>query len=162
MSGTDHKIPTVLIVEDDDNDFMFLELALVAEKFEANIRHVCDGEEAIEYLSGENDFANRDLYPMPKLMVLDVKMPRKNGFEVLAWLRQHAALATLPVIIFSSSGQPADVKRAYDLGATAYLVKPSSYLSYSEVVQTIKHFLPQSGGQPPEGQDVRTFPNRLR
>src|SRR5690349_9311232 len=128
-----HKIPTLLIAEDDDNDFLFLERALMLEKFEANIRRVCDGDEAIEYLCGENHFADRDAHPMPNLIVLDLKMPRKNGFEVLAWLRKQSELGTLPVVVFSSSEEPGDVENAYNLGATGYLVKPSSYLAYGQI-----------------------------
>src|SRR4051812_43567819 len=135
------KIPTLLIAEDDDNDFVFLEEAMAMEKLDASIQRACDGVEAVEYLAGENRFANRDAYPLPELIVLDLKMPRKSGFEVLTWLRQHPDLGKLPVIVFSSSEEPADVKKAYSLGANAYLVKPSSYLSYSEVVRTLKGFL---------------------
>ena len=136
-----NKIPTLLIVEDDDNDFIFLERALQLEKFEADVQRACDGVEAIEYLAGENDFADREAHPLPSLMVLDLKMPRKNGFEVLAWLREHSELETLPVVVFSSSEEPEDVENAYNLGASGYLVKPSSYLSYPEIVRTLREFL---------------------
>ena len=102
-----YQKPTLLIVEDDDNDFLFLERALGMENFEANIRRACDGVEAIEYLAGENDFANREAHPLPHLILLDLKMPRRNGFEVLEWLREHSELETLPVVVFSSSEEPA-------------------------------------------------------
>jgi len=90
-----NQLPTLLIVEDDENDFLFLQRALANEQFEVQVQHACDGVEAIEYLAGENDFANRDVHPLPNLMVLDLKMPRKNGFEVLAWLREHSEIGTL-------------------------------------------------------------------
>ena len=70
--------PTLLIVEDDDNDFVFLERALVMEKFEARVQRVCDGVEAIEYLSGENAFANRDKHPLPSFIVLDLKLSART------------------------------------------------------------------------------------
>src|SRR5436309_1950863 len=132
------NLPTLLIVEDDDNDFVFLKEALTVEKLETKVQRACDGVEAIEYLAGEGEFAARDVYYHPQLLLLDLKMPRKIGFEVLAWIRKHPSLARLPVVIFSSSEEPADVKKASLLGANAYLVKPSSYLSYSRVVQTLR------------------------
>jgi CheY-like chemotaxis protein len=135
------EIPTLLIAEDDDNDFVFLERALEIEKFEANIRRARDGEEAIDYLCGENHFADREAHPLPHLLVLDLKMPLVNGFEVLEWLREHSELETLPVVVLSSSEEPADVQKAYELGASGYLVKPSSCLSYSEIVRTLREFL---------------------
>src|SRR5690348_15365532 len=96
-------IPKLLIAEDDDNDFTFLELALKIEKFEAQIQRVYDGVEAIEYLAGENRFADRETHPWPDLVILDLKMPRKTGFDVLAWLRNQPDVPIIPVVIFSSS-----------------------------------------------------------
>jgi CheY-like chemotaxis protein len=151
------KIPTLLIVEDDDNDFIFLERALELEKFGAEVQRACDGVEAIEYLAGENDFANREVHPLPSLVVMDLKMPRKSGFEVLAWLREHCELETLPVVIFSSSEEPADVENAYNLGASGYLVKPSSYLSYPEIVRTLREFLVNGSEQNSKEGTARPF-----
>lgn len=154
--------PTLLIVEDDDNDFLFLERSLAMANLEADIRRACDGNEAIDYLAGANASANRELYPLPELMVLDLKMPRKNGFEVLAWLREQPDLGSLPVVVFSSSEEPADVERSFDYGASAYLVKPSSYLSYSEVVQTLKQFLLDGVGHDSRERGARTYYKRLK
>jgi DNA-binding NarL/FixJ family response regulator len=90
-------------------------------------------------------------------MILDLKMPRKNGFEVLAWLRERPDFCKLPVVIFSSSEEPEDVEHAYNLGASAYLVKPSSYTSYSEVVETLKQFLSSGYDHSVVGRIVRTY-----
>jgi CheY-like chemotaxis protein len=144
-----NQLPTLLIVEDDENDYFFLERALVAAKLEVQIQRACDGLEAIEYLAGENDFADREVHPLPHLMVLDLKMPGKDGFEVLAWMREQAELGTLPVVVFSSSEEPGDVENAYNLGAAGYLVKPSSYISYSEIVRTLGEFLVNGYEQKP-------------
>jgi len=156
-----NQLPTLLIVEDDENDFLFLQRALANEQFEVQVQHACDGVEAIEYLAGENDFANRDVHPLPNLMVLDLKMPRKNGFEVLAWLREHSEIGTLPVVVLSSSEEPADVENAYNLGATGFLVKPSSYLAYSEIVRTLKQFLANGYEQDPIEREARTYHRAL-
>jgi CheY-like chemotaxis protein len=150
------EIPTLLIAEDDDNDFLFLERALGIEKFEANIRRACDGVEALEYLAGENDFANRDAHPLPHLILLDLKMPRRNGFEVLEWLREHSELETLPVVVLSSSEEPSDVEKAYELGASGYLVKPSSCLAYGEIVRTLREFLVNGFKREPSESESRT------
>jgi CheY-like chemotaxis protein len=150
------QIPTLLIAEDDDNDFVFLERALESEKFEANIRRACDGAEAIDYLCGENQFADREAYPLPHLLVLDLKMPGRNGFEVLEWLRAHSEVETFPVVVFSSSEEPEDVQKAYELGASGYLVKPSSYLAYSELVRTLRGFLVNGSKREPSEIESRT------
>lgn len=156
-----NQIPTLLIVEDDDNDFLFLERALAIEKFGAQVQRACDGAEAIEYLAGENDFANRDNHPLPQLIVLDLKMPRRNGFDVLAWMREHSELETLPVVVFSSSEEPADVEKAYELGAAGFLVKPSSYLAYFEIVRTLREFLVNGYEQKPGERKAATGPRAM-
>jgi CheY-like chemotaxis protein len=156
-----NQLPTVLIVEDDENDFLFLERALAIEKFGAHVQRACDGVEAIEYLAGENDFADRANHPLPQLIVLDLKMPRRNGFEVLAWMRQRPKLGALPVVVFSSSEEPGDVEKAYNLGASGYLVKPSSYLAYSEIVRTLGEFLVNGCEQKPGQRKARTAPRAM-
>jgi CheY-like chemotaxis protein len=130
---------------------------MVAEKLDANVQRACDGVEAIQYLAGENKFANRDAFPLPELVVLDLKMPRKSGFEVLGWVRNHPDFGKLPVIVFSSSEEPADVKKAYSLGANAYLVKPSSYLAYSEVIRTLRGFLLHGVEQQMGKNPIKTY-----
>jgi CheY-like chemotaxis protein len=155
-------IPTVLIVEDDDNDFLFLERALSIENFEAQIRRASDGVEAIDYLAGEGEFANRDAHAFPDLMVLDLKMPRRNGFEVLAWVRECAIFQNLPVVVFSSSQELQDVEKAFSLGACAYLVKPSSFLSYSQVVKTLRQILANGCESPNANHEARTYRKALR
>lgn len=150
------KKPTLLIAEDDDNDFLFLEQALEMEKFEADIRRAVDGVEAIEYLAGDNDFANREAHPLPHMILLDLKMPRRNGFEVLEWMREHGELETLPVVVFSSSEEPADVEKAYELGASGYLVKPSSYGAYPEIVRRLGEFLVNGFKRGPNVSESRT------
>jgi CheY-like chemotaxis protein len=161
IEGMKIEIPTLLIAEDDDNDFVFLERALASEKFEANIRRACDGAEAIDYLCGENHFADREAYPLPHLLVLDLKMPLRNGFDVLAWLREHSELETLPVVVLSSSEEPADVEKAYESGASGYLVKPSSYLSYTEIVRTLREFLMNGFKRDPSEGESRTYHRAL-
>jgi CheY-like chemotaxis protein len=127
----------LLIAEDSQDDAFFLHRAI--EKTDAPItpRFVSDGEEVIEYLSGKNHFADREKYPMPALIILDIEMPRKSGLEVLRWLKSHDALRKMPVVMLSSSDRQEDVERAYSLGANAYMVKPLGSARLRELVRAI-------------------------
>jgi len=94
----------------------------------------------MDYLNGTAPFGDRGRQPAPRLVLLDLKLPRKSGFEVLVWVRQRPELRTLPIVIFTSSAHDHDVHRAYELGANAYLVKPSSLDQLFETVKAIKDF----------------------
>jgi CheY-like chemotaxis protein len=138
----------ILLAEDDENDVYFFQRAVREAKIDNELHVVRDGQEVIDYLSGKNGYANRQAHPLPCLLILDLKMPRKNGLEVLQWLRTQSAMATIPVIIFSSSAQPEDISRGYRLGANAFVVKPASLEKRNELAQFIKGFWLQFN-QPP-------------
>jgi CheY-like chemotaxis protein len=131
-----NRLPTLLVAEDDENDFLFLGLALDKANLQIDIRRVCNGDEAIEYLAGENHFADRDAHPLPHLILLDLKMPSADGFDVLIWLRNHETLNNLPAVVLSNSDHPGDIQQARALGAT-YLVKPLACEGYATVVQSL-------------------------
>lgn len=140
----------ILLVEDDANDVFLLRRAF----HQANILHpitlVTDGEQATSYLGGQNGFADRIRYPLPALMILDLKLPRKAGVEVLNWLRsQEAPLCRLPVIVLTSSRLSSDVNQAYDAGANSYLVKPGEFSRLLELVKDLDHYWFEFS-QPPE------------
>src|SRR5437773_1095550 len=118
--------PVILHVEDDANDVVLVGLALKKAGAAASVQVVNDGEEAIEYLSGAGAYGDRQAHPLPSLVLLDVKLPRRSGLEVLLWLRARDDLRRLPVVMLTSSNQPVDVNRAYELGVNSYLVKPSA------------------------------------
>jgi CheY-like chemotaxis protein len=92
------------------------------------IHIVRDGEEAIAYLIGEGKYANRDEFPLPVLVLLDLKLPRRDGFEVLSWIRRQPGLRSLPVVVLTSSNEMRDVNRAYQLGANSFFVKELDFL----------------------------------
>jgi CheY-like chemotaxis protein len=117
-------LPTVLLVEDSQNDILLIERAVRQASLAATLSVVRDGDAAVEYLSGAGPYADRQQHPLPILMLLDLKLPRRSGLEVLEWQRQQPGLRRLPVAVLTSSNQMADVNRAYDLGANSYLVKP--------------------------------------
>ena len=130
------KVP-ILVVDDSKEDVFLLCHAFKRAGLDLSLIHVHDGEEAVHYLSGENYFTDRSLYPMPRLILLDVKMPKLSGFDVLEWLLTRKDLKELPVVMFSSSFQSDDMEKAKVLGAADYLTKPTGTEGYDEVVQTI-------------------------
>jgi DNA-binding response OmpR family regulator len=131
----------VLLVEDDPNDVLLIERAFLKAGTNVVINAVQDGEMATKYLAAVGDFADRVKFPFPNLVLLDLKLPRKNGFELLAWLRgQESPLRRLPVIVFTSSQQSVDVSRAYELGANSYIVKPGSFDELLKVVKTLDRY----------------------
>jgi CheY-like chemotaxis protein len=130
----------ILIVEDDPNDVLLLKLALKKNAMEGNVQIVNDGQEAIHYLQGNPPYDDRQKYPFPRLIYTDVKMRRRDGFDMLKWLRDNPDCAVIPVIILSASEQDSDIKKAYELGANAYLVKPSSLNDLAEMIHISMDF----------------------
>jgi CheY-like chemotaxis protein len=117
----------ILLVEDRDDDIALIKKAF-AKAFVVNpLQVVKNGEEAIAYLEGEGKYSNRAEYPLPELMLLDLKMPRIDGFEVLKWVRQQPGLATLRIVVLTSSEAIRDVNMAYSLGANSFMVKPMDF-----------------------------------
>ncbi|HWF17623.1 MAG TPA: response regulator [Verrucomicrobiae bacterium] len=113
----------ILVAEDDENDAFILQRAFTKAGILDPFHIVSDGQEVMDYLSGSEKYADRNLYPLPNLAILDIKMPKKNGFEALEWTRQQRHLDSLPVMMLSSSGEPTDIEKAYQLGANAYMFK---------------------------------------
>lgn len=127
----------ILLVEDDPNDVLLIQRAFRKANLANPLYVVEDGENALAYLAGQGDYADRQQYPLPVLMLLDLKLPRKSGFEVLEWLRQQPGLKRLLVVVLTSSANGPDINRAYDLGANSYLVKPVSFDALLEMVRTL-------------------------
>lgn len=117
----------ILVADDDQNDVFFLRRALQKSGLAHSFFHVPDGQEAIDYLRGEASYADRTRYPLPALLFLDLKMPKVDGFDVLAWLRTKSELKSLPVVVLSSSSREDDMERARQMGANDYRVKPSEF-----------------------------------
>ena len=128
---------TLLLVEDDPNDVMLFRRAKDKAKLVNPLHVVSDGDAAIAYLSGQSQYADRNTHPFPTLMLLDLKLPRKSGLEVLEWLRQQQDIHRLPVMVMTSSKESADVDKAYDLGANSYLVKPVAFDTLLAMVRAL-------------------------
>ena len=131
---------TVLLVEDELNDIFLVKRAFKIAHLENPLQVVTDGEEATRYLSGEGKYADRETFPLPKLIVMDIKMPRMTGFEVLEWIKHDGKIRRIPVVIVSSSDRPQDIDRAYELGANAYMVKPMDYHAVERLFESITHY----------------------
>jgi CheY-like chemotaxis protein len=127
----------ILLAEDDPNDVLLIQRAFQRNHVANPLQVVRDGEEALAYLSGEGTFADRGRHPLPVLMLMDLKMPRKSGLELLEWVRQQPGLKRLPIIVLTSSNQSPDINRAYELGANSYLVKPAGFDSLLELVKNL-------------------------
>ena len=131
----------VLLVEDDLNDIFLVKRAFKMAQIPSPLQVVTDGQEAISYLRGDGKYADRDTFPLPQLMVMDIKMPRKTGFDVLEWVKGNdGPLRRIPIVIVSSSDNPSDINRAYELGANAYMVKPVNFRAVEHLISSITHY----------------------
>jgi CheY-like chemotaxis protein len=130
----------ILLVEDDPNDILFVERAFRQANINNSINIVNNGDEAVAYLSGEKQYANREDYPLPLLILLDLKLPRRSGLEVLEWLRQQPILKRIPVVVLTSSRESIDVNRAYEIGVNSYLIKPVKFDALIKMMETINIF----------------------
>ena len=126
---------TILIAEDDPNDVMLLELAIRKNGITNPVKVVRDGEEAIEYLEGKGQYKDRERFPFPSVIISDVKMPRRNGLEVVEWVRRHPTCSIIPIVMLSGSRIQNDVLSAYRLGANSYFTKPSTLHELSELLK---------------------------
>lgn len=140
-SDRDMQKPVVLLVEDDLSDVQLITIALSRTPGEINLVRVEDGDKAVEYLAGAAPYNDRDKYPLPITMLLDIKLPKRSGLEVLQWLRnQESPLKRLPAIMLTSSTQRKDVNRAFENGANAYVAKPESMKELATLLAEFKSF----------------------
>jgi len=130
----------ILVAEDDPNDVLLLRRAFDKTGLASFVEFVQDGQEAIDYLQELKSFDEGADNLMPTLLLLDLKMPRLSGFEVLEWLRQQPRFEKLLIVVFSSSDHPADRSRACALGAHSYLVKPTDPTEFVSVVRELQQY----------------------
>jgi CheY-like chemotaxis protein len=133
------RFVTALHVDDDPNDTALLQAACRKANVGLDLQNVGDGEQAIDYLSGFGPFADRHRFPMPTMVLLDLKMPKATGFEILRWIRAHPNLSHLPVIVLSGSELQDDIRQAYAAGANSYLVKPLGFDALVELIKTVSN-----------------------
>jgi CheY-like chemotaxis protein len=140
----------VLYVEDDKNDVIFMNQTWGDAQIQNQLLTVCDGQAAMDYLEGRAAYADRKLFPLPGLILMDLNLPRKTGLEVLKWIRAHPVYNTLPVIVFTSSNREMDIYKSYALGANAFIVKPAMMDDLLAAVKVLKEFWLRVNQPPPE------------
>jgi len=130
----------VLVVEDSPNDVLLLQRAFSKGGPEVPLHFVRDGREALDYLNGVDRFADRNLYPLPTLLVVDLKLPGIDGFDIIKWVRKESELRDLRIVVLSSSNEPSDISRAHELGANAYHVKPNDPNAFIGMVEGLRAY----------------------
>jgi CheY-like chemotaxis protein len=132
---------TILLVEDDESDVLFLQRAFQKAGLPHSLQVVMNGRAAIQYLSGSGEYADRKKHPVPTHVLLDLKLPEKTGLEVLEWIRGTPGFQDLPVSILTSSSESADIQKAKLLRADCYLVKPMSFNGLLEIVGSLDEWI---------------------
>lgn len=130
----------LLLVEDNDDDVVLMRRAIKSAGIENSVQVVEDGQMAIEYLMGRGAFADRQAHPLPGIVLLDLKLPRVSGLEVLEWIRNNPSTRSLVVIVLTSSNQPSDMRKAYHLGANSFVVKPGDFEQLQDFARCFKSY----------------------
>ena len=131
---------TILLVEDDENDVFFMKRAMKLAEMCNPVQVASDGRQAIRYLGGTGQYGDRAQFPLPGLVLLDLKLPHVMGLDVLKWIREQPELKSVIVLVFTSSRLSPDINQAYSLGANSYLVKPSEPEGLTEMLRLIKQY----------------------
>ena len=125
-------------MEDEESDALFMQRAFTSAGLESVLRIVGDGRTAIAYLSGSGVYGDRDSYPVPAVVLLDLNLPGVHGFQVLKWIRSHPDYTGIPVLIFSGTTHASDKAKALELGANEFVQKPTSGMKFPELVRSLK------------------------
>ncbi len=138
----------ILLVEDREDDIFLIRKAFAKALLNNPLHVVRTGEEAVAYLSGMGKYSQRDEYPLPALVLLDLKLPGMDGFDVLSWVRQQHGLRGLPVVVLTSSSEIRDVNRAYALGANSFFVKELDFEHSVDIADLLRRYWIQKSLKP--------------
>ena len=152
---------TILLVEDDVNDVFFFKRAVKLAAIIDPLHVAQDGRQAIDYLKGSGAYADRNQFPLPSLVMLDLKLPHVMGLDVLKWIRAQPEFQNVIVIVFTSSQLTPDIDNAYRLGANSYVVKPSTPGELQEMLVVIKQYWLDLNELPPGQAAVARPPTRI-
>jgi len=131
---------TILLIEDDPNDVLFMKTAFEAVGLQNPVREVADGKQAMAYFAGTGPYADRHKYPLPYLVLMDLKLPYLMGLDLLKWVRERREFDSIMVVVLSASANPKDVDAAYRLGANGYLMKTSRFDTLKAMVQALNDY----------------------
>jgi len=148
----------ILLVDDREDDLTVIRRAFTKSRILNPILAVQSGEEAIAYLRGEGKYSNRAEYPLPELILLDLKMPGLSGFDVLKWIRQHPTLKTIRIVVLTASDHMKDVNLAYELGANSFLVKPVEFDRFLDLANAINGYWLWMSKTPESARASRELP----
>lgn len=130
----------ILQAEDDENDVLLLRYAFARAQVQTSLHSVADGQLAIDYLAGTGEYADRTRFPLPCLVLLDIKLPRRTGLEALQWIRAQPELRALLVIMLTASAYQAEIDQAYEFGANSFVIKPAGVDELTELVKTLHDY----------------------
>ena len=136
----DENLSTILLVEDETTDARLLLRGFEKTQVMNPVIHLTDGDEALRYLAGKGKFSDRKKYPIPALILLDLKLPGMTGIQLLQWMHIQGEIKRIPVVVLTSDENPDTINAAYDLGANSYLLKPGSPVEIAKMVQTIQRY----------------------
>jgi CheY-like chemotaxis protein len=135
------KLPLILVVDDDQNDILLAKRAFERAGLKYPIKTLSSGIESLDYLNGAPPYSDRDKYPLPALLLLDIKMPGMDGFDVMRWIRHQPRFAKLRVVMLTGVDEIAKANLAYQLGADSFLVKPLDFWNAAELSSSIERLL---------------------
>ena len=135
-----NELSIILLVEDNPDDAELIQYAFEKAGTQNPLVIVTNGDAAVDYIGRTGAYADRKGHPLPELILLDLKLPRRSGFEVLSFIREHKPTRHTPVVVLTSSGQNEDIVRSYELGANSFLVKPIGRNALIEMVRTLKAY----------------------
>ena len=149
-----YKDGTILMVDDDPDDFFLARDAFRESGLPSDFQLVSDGEELMDYLHRRGKFTGLEDYPMPRLILLDLNMPRKDGREVLVEMKQDPNLRRIPIVVYTTSGEETDISHSYELGASSYVTKPATFDGLVELMRNLGEYwlsVVRLPGQPYQG-----------
>ena len=149
----------ILQVEDEAHDVFLLQRAFIQARIANPVQVATDGQMAIDYLGGLGKFADRGKYPLPGLILLDLKLPRRSGREVLEWIRAQPGLSRIVVIVFTTDQYVGDISLAYELGANSFIIKPASFSQYVEIARLLEGWWLRYNQFPPLSERAWTLPS---
>lgn len=140
MKLTNHVRSTVLLAEDDEDDYMLTKEAFVETGMAHVLYRVKDGEELMDYLLHQGAYSDPNYAPVPALILLDLNMPKKNGYEALKEIKSNPGLRQIPIVVLTTSKQKEDVQAAYDLGANSFITKPGDFSHFVNMIKSVTQY----------------------